>query len=347
MAGELVVDARPVRHLARLPLPIEVRDARGVRVVRTSVRRALSVSAGLYHLRSLAADGAWREVVAVVTDGATTTVVVDEAGPHAPGADVPVPRLRAFTAPVPEVLLADGAAHPSDVGGDVPPDLLGVAGVSSAEVGPSWVFAADAPPASVPTARFGGGERAWTCSLPVNPRDIYPASTCLATRADRSGAPRIQVAAQRPVAATVEALVRSGLAFEAGHLMGDALRPLGSGRRDPVASVLAAYCMFDTGELAEHEGWLREIAAREPWIPDVRVLVIAVELDRGGITRTEAGQRMLFAVRDRMLLTDGLALALRILRRSPVGPGSVRRAVDQLEQQAAGVDWGAVYLTSR
>jgi len=340
MSGELVVNLMGTGR-DRLPLPFELRDARGALVVRTTSPVARSVPAGLYHLRALTTSGVWREAISTVVDDATTSLVIDDDGPHVrvdPGATAPPSR------PVPEILLADGPEPGRD---GVPPDLVASPGASSAQVGVTWVFAASVVPSSVPTAVFRDGERTWTCSLPVNPRAGYPNSTCVATAAP--GAPRLRVAAQRRQASTIEALVRAGVAFEAIHALGDALERVGSRRRDPVASVLAGYGLYGTRPLAEEHRWLVELARRDPWIPDLTVLVVAVELDLGAITAQVAAARLLAVIDERMLLTDALALAIRTLRRVS-GDGADRRlddALARLERQAIEVDWDAVFLTTR
>lgn len=322
-------------------VPIEVRDARQ-RVVGTgagSWRQVLP--AGLYSVESVSAEGRRLHEVVQVGPGETSEVVLGGSVDQ-PGGTTP-PGLRPPS-------LARPAAHGVRLLGwelcTVLPDAEGQPDAGG------WLFLPVPEPPRPPTARFGVGDQEWLLSLPLNPTTADPALSACRVQAVAAG-PRTRLeltfAPGRRVTSFVDGLRRSRSFAKAGPLIAEATDLLLGKYADPAGATLGGLTLQRLGALSPLRGWAENLARGFGWIPDAGVL-LAVVLLEDGVERGRGLDLLLAAARQRPMFTDGLSLALDLLRRWPGGPddrpGERRDALEYLADLSAWADWDCVNLTT-
>lgn len=351
-------------------LPVEVRDHNDALVGRAHGGFQRSLPEGLYVLRATLPDGSGHEEVVMVRREKVIERVLaplPSARPGRAGAQIkakarPVPREDLARPPAMEE--GGGQALRETFGADdlwetspgdeapVPVEIIELrsCAVERAE-GASFIFVPEAPVDDTPLAVLSYGGTRVSVSLPVNPTDGYPGNACVvAVTSGAGGTNRIvtRFAEQRRVASAIDGLLRSDRFLCDSDLLDQATEALRGKYRDPPAAALGALTLHRLGRLRERAIWVENLARDFRWLPDGRVLLAAVLCrDESRSERGRALDGLLEASGHRMMLTDGLALLLDLLRRWPDGEGEADRhgALALLARDVPGVDWDATFLT--
>lgn len=335
-------------------VPIEVRDA-GQRVVGTGTGRwREDLGAGLYSVSTMTADGSRRRELVEVTPGERRDVVLRAGpGPAAPTGGGVSDEAGAIRGEVPPAPLPPWLAGPSVPGPSARHvRVLGASGCAVVPDAEGWLCLPDPAPTEVPTVRFRVDAEDWLLSLPLNPTTRDPELSSCRVSVVRSGhGLRLTVtpAPGRRVTSFMDGVRRSRSAERAAPLVAEATQLLAGKYIDPAGATLGGLTLQRLGALAGLRGWAENLASGFPWIPDAAVLLAAV-LAEDEAERDRAGDLLWRAARRRPLFTDGLSLALDLVRRWPVdaagGPAERRAALEHLADLAAWADWDSVNLTT-
>lgn len=335
---EIVGDGLRGRPTVRLP--IEVRDA-SLHSVGVSAYglgdNGFDLIPGLYQVRTLGRDGEFRSEVHRVVAGQSNL------------------RDDSRTSGRRRVLIN---VHGDIVGRDQlvraasPFVMIETLGADALTDDSPWILEAARSSAEMPTALFrhpGGLHR---CSLPIEQGSPSAATRCLVvSTTGPDGGDRLVVTAGtgRELVGLVENMIRAGTVLEAPRILDQALHLLEQKQADPPGAALGALCLHRIGQLTMQPSWVENLARWYPWLADGQVLLAALLAEGVRAERDRGLDLLLAAARKRLLLTDGLALLISLLRRWPddFRNRARGRALRDLAPLLAGVDWEAIYLTNR
>lgn len=389
--GSLEIQFGSDSHYLKSSLPLEVRDAHQRVVVSGDGAWSGEVPGGIYSVNGMDSTGSRVRKLVQVVPGEPTRVILgategSEVRAGAPGLAEAEPRFsRGFL----EGLLASRGdpepvseeretlrAAPYPVGAEYeligpthrPSVALGQAfrpttrGVRLLEVErcevrgdvDGWMFLPHTPLDAVPTARFSVGNEEWFLSLPLNPASADPAlESCRLDEVETGHGPRLQLSfsPQRRVSAFVEGMRRSKNVEMAQNTLAETTQLLLSKYEDPAGATLACLALQRLGVLGERRGWVENLARDFAWIPDTQVLLASV-LVAAQHDLPRALELLLAASSQRPLYTDGLSLALDLLRHWQGDDPAASRAEDRktalghLGDLAAWADWDCSNLTT-
>lgn len=310
-------------------LPIEVRDAAKRLVARLQGNSTVPVPPGLYSVDVLMPNGR-RESQLVRVE---------------PGEDAPLRFSYEVTEPLETVRarrirLTPG---PSEVA------LVSMDGCTlRAEDGGAWVFEPAENLEAVPVARFSVKSRPVEISLPLNSSGAYPLNACTVVAEPTMAGFRLRTsfAPERQVSVALDGMLRSGEFLHGLNVMREATELLLYKYEDPPGAALGALVLHRIGHLEERSGWVENLARDFPWIPDGAILLAALlQRDNDGDERNRGLGALLAATEKRPLFTDGLSLAMELLRRWEDEASKTVR-FDHLKLLSEfSVDWGALNLT--
>jgi hypothetical protein len=217
-----------------------------------------------------------------------------------------------------------------------------------------WKFLPRAHLVAVPTARFRVGDERWLLSLPLNPASGDPElAYCKVAEVETSRGRQLQLSfsPQRRVSAFMEGMRRSRNAEMAGSMLAEATEMLLWKYEDPTGATLGCMALLRLGVLSNRRDWVENLAESFGWIPDAQFLLASVLVDAGE-ELPRALDLLLEASSQRPLLTDGLSLALDLLRNWPGDDPEATRAAERkaalgrLGELASWTDWDSINLTT-
>lgn len=216
-----------------------------------------------------------------------------------------------------------------------------------------WVFAPVLPLAEVPRASFEIDGQAWEISLPLNPVGHEPVLRQCRVRIEPPGSLlplRVSFGDRRRVSRMLDGMLRDHAVSEGAELLDTAAELLMYKYSDPASAALGGLTLHRFGRLGERRDWVENLARDFAWLPDAGILCAAL-LSRA--TEPDEQRRglglLLAAATRRPLYTDGLSLALELLRRWPGAerPDERMARLVVLADYAADTQWDAVPLTTR
>jgi hypothetical protein len=206
---------------------------------------------------------------------------------------------------------------------------------------------------AIPTAVVTVGNRRFEMSLPLNPKGGQPGTCeCLVAGVREHGqeSVRMSFAPERAVCVMVDGMLRNSSVHSATALFQQAAGLLFDKYKDPTGAALGGLALHGMGRLAERARWVENLAQNFPWLPEGRILRSALLVgSRDPAERRGALSMLLSATLERPLYTDGLSLAMELLRRWPDDDDSrdIRMArLDRLADLSAYADWDSTNLTT-
>lgn len=216
-----------------------------------------------------------------------------------------------------------------------------------------WVFVPDLPLHGVPTATFKIDGAMITTSLLVNPNGDFPLNSCrVRTVGEGSRATfHVSFGEGRTVSQSIEGLVRAKDYVQSSGLLSQATELLRDKYSDSSGAAFGGLTLLRLGHLKPREDWAYNLAVAAPWLPDAQFLFAAVLLeDADPEARRHGLDLVLSNVGSRPMFSDGLSLALELLRRWDAGNDRdrliIREALDTLAEHSAHADWSALSLTT-
>jgi hypothetical protein len=363
-SGHLDVTVDSTSSFLSTNLPYVVRDAR-LAVVHTGTVGGgrIKLPEGLYSVEVMAPNGTQTTSVVQVQPNDTARVDVPaEAGTPTDIAEVPS---RSW-GPAGQWALqpSGGVRHDPHleleaIRGPLPldrapiPTLVAQSGCMHHQIGDtSWEFLPANPFEQVATAVFTFGARLIEMSLAVNPLGGGSAEL-QACRVDRVQDPdgiyrlRMSFAAGRALCVTMDGLLRNKSASAAADLLEKATGLLWGKYDDPPAAALGGLILHGMGRLDERAQWARNLAHSFRWLPDGQILYAALLMkDPDQEKLSEGLQLLLSATTKRPLYTDGLSLAMELLRRWPDDESLPLRTerLASLAKYSAYADWDSINL---
>lgn len=359
-AGVLTVRVEDPSTFLAHTLPVEVRDAGHRLVAAGSGGWTGPVAPGLYSIVLMGPAGVRLTHLAHVGAGEETAVVLEPS----PRVEPPSwPTTAPGTAGGPSAEPEEAAGRPSTSRGlaeagrairpALGPRLLGTERCRVlADDATGWDFVPQRPLDAVPTARFAVGDREWEMSLPLNPAGDDPRlASCRVAVVMESSPVRLQMSfsPERRVATFLEGMRRSRDFGMADAMLPKATELLFWKYQDPPGAVLGGLTLYRLGTLVDRSHWVENLARHAAWIPDGQALLAAVlVLEQDPRRRRHGLDALLAATRHRPLYTDGLSLAMTLLRHWPGDDREEERAaaIERLADLAAYADWNAVNLTT-
>jgi hypothetical protein len=359
LTGDLIVTVDSDSWFARVNMPYVVRNSRLAVVHQGTVGERIALSEGLYSVDVLSPSGAPTTSVVHVQPGATTHVQVPAPGapppPGSPGSDV-APEVWGAGARVTTV------ARPveyNDVDFTRPPVEFEALEFNNCSGGAVAEAIFEIEPAAkldrVPTAVFRLGTRRIEMSLPLNPVAHSPAErTCRVVAVQVRGEYRLGVvfSPQRDLITVMIGLLRHNTAYSAVGLMDTATDTLYEKYKDPAGAALGGLTLHNMGRLSERQSWIENLATDFRWLPDGQILCAALLTTSTDTTERNRGWFMLLSAADmRPLYTDGLSLAMELLRHWPDAHPEhgerVKKALQRLGSLAAHAEWDSITLSTR
>ncbi len=342
--GRLKVSFKSSSHFLGQTLPVEIRDAEGRLVARSTGPVDLPLAIGLYVVEATLPGGSRHTEVVQVAAGPPTEVVL-RARKSRPSDD----DNDAEPDSGDEMAVAGAGAVPQDLPAIDLVDQVDCALLDGS--GARWVFDAVAKPGQAPMATFRAGRTTIGVSIPVNPSVKAEERPCTVTFAMRAGRVRADVAFahQRRVAWTLGGLVKSDAAVSTAELFANADQILLEKYRDPSAAALGGLTLHRLGRLRERSAWVENLARDFGWIPDGGVLLAALLAhDDDPRQRARGLDRLIQTAELRPLFADGRALAIKLLRSWPDDDRSdVRaKAMGAIAAEPGTVDWDAMAFTT-
>lgn len=307
-------------------LPVEIRDASQRLVATASSSSSIDVPAGLYSVDVVLPSGERARKVATVEEDAETELTFEE-----------------------QPIFSDDATV-REVISDV--TLQSIQGAVLRSESPGfWEFEPEADVGEVPTATFSVARQhhKLILSLPVNPRGSYPLNACCvtATRRRETHTVRASFGPERRVASAINGVLESGEWMTSTGLFKQASDLLFHKYRDPSAAALGALTLHRLHQLGRRHQWVDNLSQGFPWLPDGPILLAALLKDKESEESRQRGlDHLLLATQQRPLYTDGLSLAMDLLRKWP-DPARVderRQRIDNLSAYTADADWESVPL---
>jgi hypothetical protein len=323
-------------------LPYVIRNAWHSVVASGTAQQGVNkqLSEGLYSVEVITPRGQEQTALVHVTAGERTPLVVT-----ADGVRVDTP-----TSPLPTITEA----------ADEPPEAIPAAATLVETSGSTlrsqdekgWIFLPQEPLTEVPVATFELGDARWEISLPLNPEGAEPEQRqCRVRVEDSAVVPRLEVAigGRRRVFRMLVGMLRENGVAGGTELLDTAAGLLLTKYSDPVAAALGGLTLHRFGRLQERQSWVENLSRDFGWLRDGRILCAALlQKDRDSAERDRGLDLLLEATDGRPVYTDGLSLALELLRRWP-GDARVEERTDRLEGLAnysAGADWESIALTT-
>jgi hypothetical protein len=327
--GVLQVVMKDASNFLRNSLPFVVRDAHHAVVQRGTAGSSTTLPAGLYSVAVVTPDGERASQPAQVRPGETTSLTFKSVDPM----DDP----------------SEGPPAPGP-GLDNPPRLLSTHSCTAHvadETG--WEFVPADRLDAVPSAVFMVGDRRIEMSLPLNPLGEYPLNSCrvkVETAGDRVRL-RMAFATGRRVSRLVDGLARHPDLSVGTGMLEEATKLLYMKYTDPTGAALGGLTLHRLGLLKERRDWVENLAGGFPWLTDGLVLAAALSRHEPRPAGQRALDMLLTASQQRPMYTDGLSLAMELLRRWPDDSRTSDRyeAVDRLAGYSAYADWDSVNLS--
>ena len=197
-----------------------------------------------------------------------------------------------------------------------------------------WTLVPVDPVRSVPTMTLDVDGRRCTVSLPVNPGGVFPLDSCrvIVERAPAGPVIRTLFDPGRLVSRAVAGLAETHQVGSVSDPLELATQLLVSKYDDPAGAALGGLTLHRFGRLAEREAWVDNLVAAAPWLPDAVVLRVALDAEHPDPdVRAHALSSLFTVASERPLFSDGLSLALDLLRRWPE-PGGDEEAREQRRQ---------------
>ncbi len=355
--SKLKLDLQSNSHLLGGIISAEVRDSQLNLVGRIGRGQELDVSPGLYQVNAVLEDGRRHSRLVQVTEDATPAVRFElsqsSLAEHLSNdvGGVSIRHLRQMESVQP-MSSGSGSAGRRErlAGAESGAQLLRVEGADIEAAGPErWDVRGRS--GQFAWAEFQLGSERLTLSLPTQSGHQQmpgPDSLIEATQRAEGYQLRALIHPQRTVASTLQHMLLQGHLQSALEVADQATDLLASKYEDPVGATLGALILQRVGRLERLESWLHNLAQRFDWLPDARVLQLALNAGRQStpglldeLIDLCAGQRPLF--------TESYSLLLDLLRRWPGNKERERRvdALAQLSDRYGGVDWGAITFTTR
>jgi len=333
VAGELHVAIDVRSDFLSNNLPYVVRDAALAVVHRGMCGSSVTLPEGLYSVSVLSADGERAMELVQVKGNETTAVSFPDPYPSAVEVEG-----KGVTAPGDDPLPAAG-----------PASLLSMNGCATSLVdAEGWEFVPAEPLEEVPWAGFLLDGRTVEMSLPLNPRAAYPLNSCRVD-VDTSGSGpvlRMAFAPGRLVTRLVDGLVRHGSETLGKDVLEKATGLLLEKYADPSGAALGGLTLHRMGMLSGQRDWVENLVRGFPWLTDGPVLLAALLRGAEPDERRRGFELLLGAAQHRPMYTDGLSLAMDLLRRwpKPFDKDARDAALDRLAGLSAYADWGSVSL---
>jgi hypothetical protein len=339
-------------NFLRTHTPYIVRDAR-LAVVHegTTGGAPVELPPGLYSVEMLAPSGAAVTSVVELEPGKTANVatppelVVEPVIAQAPEANIPP------LPPNPPM-----AAGDDDIAQQLPDVEVGQLIATKlctpeplAEA--SWQFLPDGALNEVPTAVFSLGARRIEMSLPLNPLGGSPElSGCRVSAVQEAGRRRLRMsfASGRRLCVAMDGLLRHNTESAAADLFDGASDLLLGKYSDPPGAALGGLTLHRLGRLPERRHWIDNLANDFEWLPDGKILHAALLMKEPEPADRRRGlDKLLSATAMRPLYTDGLSLALELLRRWPDDDGIEVRTerLNRLAPLSAYAEWDSINLS--
>lgn len=333
--GTLEVRVKTASEFLSSQLRFEVTDG-WQRVVATGTSGwTRPIPSGLYSVALLSPDGTRSTQMAEVQPGEPTTVSFT-----VPAARDPYPDTTSYLLGPPA---AASPAHARIV------SLAGCEVTAANEAG--WVFHPITPMISVPTVTIEVETSRWELSLPLNPQSAGAAGAeCIVslTWPGETGRLRTDFGPERRVARFMAGVRRSRDFALAEPTLDQASELLYWKYEDPPAAALGGLILHRLGVLPQRAPWVENLAGAFPFIPDSQVLLASLlRDDPDAEDRTRGLDILLAATTQRPLYTDGLALAMELLRYWPDDDSAQARAerLAMLAEFSVRADWNAVTLS--
>jgi hypothetical protein len=357
-SGRLDVTVDSTSSFLQTHLPYVVRNAR-MAVVHTGTvgGKQIELDEGLYAVEVTAPDGTQTTSVVHVPANGTARVDVPAATTDSPGAAGLPPLGRGDR--IPNLRLDRFDLYLERIIGDTPLDLVPAPTLlTTSDCNPrqidrtSWEFLPDRHLEQVATAVFTMGVRRIEMSLAVNP--LSDTADLAACRVDRVQDPdgiyrlRMSFAAGRSLCVTMDGLLRNNSASVAADLLENATGLLWGKYEDPPGAALGGLILHGMGRLDERADWASNLANSFPWLPDGQILYAALLMkDPKQEKQSEGLELLLSATTRRPLYTDGLSLAMELLRRWPDDESLPARTdrLTYLASYSAYADWDSVNLS--
>lgn len=356
--GDLAVSMDSGSGAVRHNMPYVVRDSRLALVHQGTVgEQPISLAEGLYSVDVLAPSGALTTSVVHVRPGATAQVEV--AGPEtpertlAPGFETSLDSVLGDA--MPETTLARGQLTEFRFDKAPSEDQLVVLESSECSVNRHSYDVVEIEPDpvldAVPTARFQLGAAQIVMSLPLNPLGYGRARGCFVARNRGRESDQLAVlfAPDRDLVSVMFGLLQHGTAHSASSLFDAATELLRGKYVDPAGAALGGLTLHGMGLLANRRDWVKNLADDFPWLPDGKILCAAVLMkDDEESNRSLGWDLLLSATLHRPLYTDGLSVAMELLRRWPPSvPGADDMCTERLQRLgrlAAHAQWDSIVL---
>jgi hypothetical protein len=338
-SGVLDVEFESASYFLRSSLSYTVRDARGIALESRTGQRTLILPAGLYSISAIGSDGRMVERTIEVRAGEHSKVRVGDGTSAADWRLAAVERPRVRGGSSGHLVAADGPEG-SEIG------RLAACHLRQANVW-GWELEPDRPLTEVPTVQCTMVSGVWEISVPLNPQGPYPLDSCWLTPADDSERPRVVFAEERRVARFVAGIDDHAGLQTATDVLREASALLLHKYSDPPAAALAGLTLHRLGQLSSRAGWIENLARDFAWLPDGAILLSALlALDNDPDERRRGLDTLLRATASRPLYTDGLSLAMELLRRWPSDDLRAERhdRLDQLAAWSAYADWSSLAL---
>ena len=215
----------------------------------------------------------------------------------------------------------------------------------------SWRFLNDQALSEVPTAVFTLGDRRIEMSLPLNPLGGSPElSGCQVSAVSEAGRQRLRMsfAPGRVLCVAMDGLLRHNTESAAADLFDGASDLLLGKYSDPPGAALGGLTLHRLGRLPERRGWIENLSNDFGWLPDGQILHAALLMKEPAAADRKRGlDKLLAATAVRPLYTDGLSLALELLRRWPDDDRGNERTehLNRLAVYSAYAEWDSINLS--
>jgi hypothetical protein len=207
-------------------------------------------------------------------------------------------------------------------------------------------------PQAVPTVVFRLGSRRIEMSLPLNPEgERTELTTCIVSRVREYGRERLRMSFPpgRDLCVMLDGLLRHHAAGSVMDLLDIATTALYQKYLDSAGAALGGLTLHAMGRLHERERWVENLARFAPWLPDSRILYAALLMNDADEGERRRGLEMLLAATfSRPLYTDGLSLAMELLRRWPGDDLHEERTkrLEWLADLSATAEWDSINLST-
>ena len=210
--------------------------------------------------------------------------------------------------------------------------------------------------AGVPMATLANNKRIMQISLPLFPD---PESSSCDLIVEPDGTHEISIASSNMVASGLLNMLKGGHYLHAAHVARQAHMMLFEKYEDPVAATLGALVLQKTGALgtAPYDRWLRNLARSFEWLPDGKILLAQILMDRLDLEsgrnrekKSELKKLLEQASKQRVLFTECFSMMHNLVRLWPWEGLHEKRwrkkILHRLAPIAASLDWRATFVTT-